>query len=138
MTLLILAGSKCPMYFHHSLPPACHNFIEVPVNTTCTLEQTVTLRCRPPGNTILVYWTVNGESYRNFLPTDAFSASNFLYTLQFTCTSEWHYRTVQCVARILSGEDEESPPALIKVEGAILQCLLFRGGGTRDNLGGPK
>ena len=96
------------------------NFTEVPQNTTCVLGQTFSVRCQPPLHSSGARWMYGEERLFVTHPPAGINATSrgILFQLLITCTLERHYITVQCIAIVVLGvKEEESPAALIRVQG---------------------
>lgn len=109
--------------------PPVGNFTEEPQNTTCVLGQDFSVRCRPPGYSATARWLFGGERLFITHPPPGVSPTSRgnLFELQITCIPERHYVTVQCIAVIDIGVEEEGgPPAFIRVEGEARHALVAR------------
>jgi hypothetical protein len=98
-----------------------------PQNTTWILNETFFIRCRPPSYSATARWVYGGERlYITHPPPGVIPIhEHSLFQLQITCIPERHYVSVQCIAVINHGVEEEGgPPAIIKVQGAACMCIL--------------
>lgn len=95
-------------------------FEEDPQNTTCELGRSFIISCRPPGYSATARWLFGGERlYITHPPPGVHPSSRGnLFELDMTCVPERHYLTIQCIAVIDIGvEEDSSPPVWVKVEG---------------------
>ena len=100
-------------------------FEEEPRNTTCVLGQNFLIQCRPPGHAATARWLFGGERlYITHPPPGVNTRSHGnLFELDISCTPARHYLTIQCIAVINIGVEEESTPVWIRVRGKILQLV---------------